>query len=792
MFDPGMIHLIEGANIDRPSNALTLTPEVHSFFGRFKIFFEAMDDSTHPKHTYKIHPFNRRASVHFKLPVTRTLLLSPNHTVDPPSSRLLALHQAIAIILNLSAAGEYIDRIIRDSEQLWVRNDGSAELAPPETPRTAAVAIIEAAEKSFERLIVKEMQGVLITSATAAQSFFASLMTGLGAPPPQGTAAASTPSHHQPAFRRVVVAATARLLRMAQPSPRLSSAGVLPISASATQKGSSPNKAGSKAAAPRLKLLVRRLPPGLTQEEFQTALGDEWKVGKGKVDWIHFKEGKVSKDPAKPSRPTRAYLRVTSLDLVSPLSEKVRLASFQDARNTIRDPVLLGPPSLEYAPYPRVPGSRVRKDGRQGTIDQDSDFIAFLESLTNPVTKPAVDVAGEDTKEEKPTITPLIQFLREKKANKSKDTISPAKGSRHHRGEGRDRKDGKTERVHAKKLLSRAEKATPPAGERQAKVEKATKEAVKAANKQVSNQSSKAQGKAAATRPPKEEPPVQTPPPERKRGNMSAATKILRRDLGLAPAGPRRRAEKAAAGEGASPVNESAKTASPSGADESKRPSTAKGTKEADTAKKSTPPAKQAKATPPSEAATARNAQKPANPPSGPAKFSAPSRPKQAVPQADAPPPTQSTATQAFLKHANPSQGVTEELLASGFATFGEVTKVEIDKKKGFGYVDFAEPESLRKAIQASPVQIAQSQVVVLERKSGAAVAQARGNPNHNRQNQPPTGPAVRVGGGGGGPAPPRHSRRGGGRGKGGFNKGGGGGNNAGGAGNAGDKTVPS
>ncbi|KAK2786365.1 hypothetical protein FQN52_007822 [Onygenales sp. PD_12] len=580
---------------------------------------------------------------------------------------------------------------------------------------------------------------------------------------------------------------------MAQPSPKLSSAGVLPISASATQKGSSPNKAGSKAAAPRLKLLVRRLPPGLTQEEFQTALGDEWKVGKGKVDWIHFKEGKVSKDPAKPSRPTRAYLRVTSLDLVSPLSENVRLASFQDARNTIRDPVLLGPPSLEYAPYPRVPGSRVRKDGRQGTIDQDSDFIAFLESLTNPVTKPAVDVAGEDTKEEKPTITPLIQFLKEKKANKSKDTISPAKGSRHHRGEGRDRKDGKTERVHAKKLLSRAEKATPPAGERQAKVEKATKEAVKAANKQVSNQSSKAQGKAAATRPPKEEPPVQTPPPERKRGNLSAATKILRRDLGLAPAGPRRRAEKAAAGEGASPVNESAKAASPSGADESKRPSAPKATKEADVAKKSTPPAKQAKATPPSEAATARNAQKPANPPSGPAKFSAPSRPKQAAPQADAPAPTQSTATQAFLKHANPSQGVTEELLASGFATFGEVTKVEIDKKKGFGYVDFAAPESLKKAIQASPVQIAQSQVVVLERKSGAAVAQARGNPNHNRQNQPPTGPAVRVGGGGGGPAPPRHSRRGGGRGKGGFNKGGGGGNNVGGgAGNAGDKTVPS
>ncbi|OJD25672.1 hypothetical protein ACJ73_02960 [Blastomyces percursus] len=129
MFDPGIIHLIEGLNIDRPSNALTLTTEAHAYFGNFKVFFEAMDDHlTDCKHTYKIHSSDRGASLYFKLPVMRTLLLSSNHTVDPPSSKLLALHRAIAIILDLSAAGEYIDRIIHDSEQLWVRSDGSTEL----------------------------------------------------------------------------------------------------------------------------------------------------------------------------------------------------------------------------------------------------------------------------------------------------------------------------------------------------------------------------------------------------------------------------------------------------------------------------------------------------------------------------------------------------------------------------------------------------------------------------------------------------------------------------------------
>lgn len=46
----------------------------------------------------------------------------------------------------------------------------------------------------------------------------------------------------------------------------------------------------------RLKLVVRRLPPGLTQEEFETSLGAEWRVGSGKVDWAAYKPGKVSKE----------------------------------------------------------------------------------------------------------------------------------------------------------------------------------------------------------------------------------------------------------------------------------------------------------------------------------------------------------------------------------------------------------------------------------------------------------------------------------------------------------------
>ncbi|WEW56983.1 hypothetical protein PRK78_002442 [Emydomyces testavorans] len=561
-----------------------------------------------------------------------------------------------------------------------------------------------------------------------------------------------------------------------RPASKPTTAGILPIPASATQQHTAlrPRSTNSRIAAPRTKLLIRRLPPGLTQLEFETALGEEWAVGKGKVDWLTYKPGKVSADLAKPSRPSRAYIRITSSAVLNDLAEKVRQTSFQDARNSSADPALLGPPTLEYAPYPRVPGGKVRKDARLGTIDQDPEFIAFLESLTNPVSKPNPEDVVEANKEEKRTITPLIQFLKEKKANRAKEASAPPKPAKPSRS---GPKDLKPEKVQTKKVLSRTEKAAssaPP--EKQAKSERAAKVAVKAANKQIAAQAPKQKGgKPAATDIQNEITPASPEPaPERKRerGNLSAATKILRRDLGLAP--PRRRGEKSVMTTSSGPAtNESKPSPAPPSTEaaEHQQALSATPSKE-DTSSKVTTPKVLKK--PPTEPAATRSASKAPIPPSGP---------KKATPASPKPPTPQSTGTQAFLKHANPSQGVTEELLDAGFAKFGKVVKVEIDKKKGFGYVDFAEPEGLQKAIQASPVQIAQSQVVVLERRSTVAVAQTRGN---QLRNHPPPLIAARppssggAGGVAGGPAPsrgppqgPRGGGRGGSRHRGGFGRGG-------------------
>jgi hypothetical protein len=133
MFDMGVAYFIEGPEIDRPQNAITLTATIHQQFGNFQIYFEqqtAAPGQQKPQpHTYHIGSFlPPQIFRRNPLPPTRTLYLSKNRAIEPPSPRLLAVHCAIAHILHLSAAGPYIDRILQDAEEHCIRADGSTEI----------------------------------------------------------------------------------------------------------------------------------------------------------------------------------------------------------------------------------------------------------------------------------------------------------------------------------------------------------------------------------------------------------------------------------------------------------------------------------------------------------------------------------------------------------------------------------------------------------------------------------------------------------------------------------------
>lgn len=127
MFDNDIVHLIEGPEIDRPRNALTLTHNLHLLFGDFQVYFEPAGDESN---TYHINTFLPPLALNNVLPTTRTLFLTETRVIEPPSPRLLAVHRAIAHILHLSAAGAHIDSILQDMEEQSVQVDGSTPIGP--------------------------------------------------------------------------------------------------------------------------------------------------------------------------------------------------------------------------------------------------------------------------------------------------------------------------------------------------------------------------------------------------------------------------------------------------------------------------------------------------------------------------------------------------------------------------------------------------------------------------------------------------------------------------------------
>lgn len=440
--------------------------------------------------------------------------------------------------------------------------------------------------------------------------------------------------------------------------------------------------------------------------------------------------------PAKPSRPARAYLHLTKQECLSSLSDKVQETQFSDAKGSGGDPALLGPPTVEFGTYGRVPNSKVRKDARQGTIDQDSEFIDFLESLTNPTPKPSLTEGGSDTetKKEEVKVTPLVQYIKDKKANKTKEAAAAVKAIKHNRN---DSKENKMSQGSEKKASPKDTRdTTTPVDKRSAsaiRVEKIARDAAKVLIKQAntSNKIPNASPAAASTAPmvsPQRSPtPVVVTERKRERGAVSAAARI-QRDLGLAgsPSGRRRRDTPASAVTPASTSNTPKQVTTPQSQNNTASPPSTTSAPASSPSSRSTPQQNITTAAPTTTAT---------DPPTGPAANRSPSKTSNPTPPrphqsttSTAPRPSPAatpTATQAFLKHANPSQGITEPLLEAAFAPFGSILKVEIDKKKGFAYIDFAEPDGLQKAVAASPVKVAQGQVVVLERKVGATL-QAR------------------------------------------------------------------
>ncbi|KAI3323845.1 hypothetical protein HD806DRAFT_76172 [Xylariaceae sp. AK1471] len=526
----------------------------------------------------------------------------------------------------------------------------------------------------------------------------------------------------------------------------------------------------AKAQAEGKKVIIRRLPPGMTADECWTILGDEWKFGNGKVDWARYDNGEISHDPSDFSRPARCYLHVLNPGDIPILSEKVQQAKWEDVKHTNNDPALIGPPYLELALLQKIPTGKKRTDPRQGTIDSEPEFMKFLESLTAPTQAKETDpehVADDAGKADvKVTTTPLVEYLKEKKANKAKEAAL-AKGAKHARHESQNKGKDDVKKKGKESKGDKSEKSTEKEKDKDKAKEPVKLLTKKAVAQEVAEAAKTAANQAASSKASEEA------APKSRRANIAAAAKILQRDLGLSPGSAHRRARQDAAkadstvkpesskdtkeneGKAATPTpptgpSKSTSTAPPSaptapksqisegsrrsrsgkGANKNSSGETGKGKgSETLTTGKAAPMATpvilkrkddSVSAEPAPSVSTTASTSTPTTP-TGPkaAVGKATSVGKSASAAQKKGPATSVTpgATRGFVKHANPSQGVTEPLLKQAMEAFGPVTFVEIDKRKGFAYVDFGNHDGLIKAVAASPVSVAQGTVQVLERK---------------------------------------------------------------------------
>lgn len=477
----------------------------------------------------------------------------------------------------------------------------------------------------------------------------------------------------------------------------------------------------AKTIAPKLKLEIRRLPPSLTLVEFEATLGDEWKLGNGKVDWREFVPGKL-KAPGKQHVQARCSLHVTSEMHAQQLAQHFIEITFQDKAGSHKIPELKNlQPQLQYAASQKTPiGVKQRDDNRQGTIDQDPDFMRFLEDQTMPTPKPSViDPSGEKAEVAEVKSTPLIDDLREKKANKAKAATAKA-----------EKKKDDEERKAAGHKKKTSKDASQQEKIMQSKVEQAAKEAAKVLNKQAASKtaaqqtpaggkfSSPAKSKKGAqsmreqnattvqsadTNSPSSPASNRGPPSHRPRGNAEGIKKMLQKDLGIRPKPPT-----VSPSSTTTKSNESRLRQDPKITPASAAPST-----ESKLAQPQIPPSKQSSKSPQHQSKTTHT-------------------PTTSSQQTSA----NASAPKAYLKHANPSQGMTEMLIHTALAAYGPVTNVTIDPRKGTAIAVFKDTEGLKKAMEAKTIPVAGGAVEVhqfRETRGGGGVSRGGGTKRGGR-----------------------------------------------------------
>ncbi|ORY34746.1 Smg-4/UPF3 family-domain-containing protein [Naematelia encephala] len=167
-------------------------------------------------------------------------------------------------------------------------------------------------------------------------------------------------------------------------------------------------------AAPRLKLVIRRLPPTLPEEIFWSSV-QPW-VNDETCHWRRFVKGRASDGPNGSSVFSRAYCLMANLEHLIEFHRGYDGHLFRSKTGAEYQAV------VEFAPVQKTPyRAKTKTDARQATIDDDPDYLSFLESLNNPTPKPTLEPTVPAPP---PTSTPLLDHLRNRGTKSTKSAKS--------------------------------------------------------------------------------------------------------------------------------------------------------------------------------------------------------------------------------------------------------------------------------------------------------------------------------------------------------------------------------
>lgn len=175
----------------------------------------------------------------------------------------------------------------------------------------------------------------------------------------------------------------------------------------------------------RTKVVLRHLPPTLSQ----AALKDQIDVRfAGRYNWFSFRPGRAS----HVNQPySRAYIDFKRAEDVLDFAGAFDGHLFLNEKGTHFKTI------VEYAPSQRVPKSWIKKETREGAIFKDNEYLEFLDLLAKPVENlPSAEVQLERREAERAAsgtrdsviVTPLMDYVRQKRAAKSGSQRSASSG----------------------------------------------------------------------------------------------------------------------------------------------------------------------------------------------------------------------------------------------------------------------------------------------------------------------------------------------------------------------------